>query len=123
MTLFFADECVAALIVDGLRQCGHDVVSAYDLCRGETDSRVLALAAASGRVLITDDQGFGELAIRLHHPAIGVIILSLHQLPAGSREQYAVERIADVANQIQSHLAVIEPGRIRLRPLPGREQN
>ena len=123
MVLFFTDECVAGMIVEGLRQRGYDVASAYDLCRGETDNSVLALAAAAGRVLITDDWGFGELAVRRGRPSIGVIILSLHQLPAGVREAYAVERIADVANQIENHLAIIEPGRTRLRPLPGREQS
>lgn len=122
MVLFFADECVAALIVDGLRQRGYDVVSAYDLCRGEPDSKVLALSAAAGRVLITDDQGFGELAIRLSRPAVGVIILSLYPLPSGVREQYAVEHIEKVASRIGGHLAIIEPGRIRFRPLPELDQ-
>ena len=121
--LFFADECVAGQIIDGLRQHGHDVTCAYEVCRGEPDSNVRSLAAAAGRILITDDQGFGELAIRLSQPAAGVVILSLSQLPAGVREQYAVERIEEVANQIAAHLVIIEPGRTRLRPLPRREQN
>jgi hypothetical protein len=74
------------------------------------------------RVLITDDQGFGELAIRLSGPAVGVIILSLYPLPSGVREQYAVEHIEKVASRIGGHLAIIEPGRIRFRPLPELDQ-
>jgi predicted nuclease of predicted toxin-antitoxin system len=74
MPLFFADECVAALIVEGLRSRGCDVVDAKEICQGDTDERALALAAAAGRVLITDDRGFGELAVRHERPATGVII-------------------------------------------------
>lgn len=52
---FFADECVARLIVEGLVAPGFDVVDAKDVCRGDDDQRVLALAAAAGRIVITDD--------------------------------------------------------------------
>lgn len=118
MTPFFADECVARLIVDGLRDAGYDVVSASQECPGDSDDRALALAAAGGRVVITDDRGFGELAIRYRQPALGVIILSLYQFPALVREAYAVQRIIELAPQCEGQLAIIEPGRVRLRPLP-----
>jgi predicted nuclease of predicted toxin-antitoxin system len=121
VVLFFADECVASLIVNDLRSRGHDVASASDLCPGDADDRVLALAAAAGRVLITDDWGFGELAIRQGQAALGVVILSVYELPAGVRERYATERIIEIIDRIEGHLAIVEPGRIRFRPLPGRE--
>jgi hypothetical protein len=57
MPAFFADECVARLIVDGLVQRGFDVIDAKLVCRGEDDTRVLSLAAAAGRIVITDDLG------------------------------------------------------------------
>ena len=50
---FFADECVAQLTVDGLRDHGFDIVDAKRVCRGEDDERVLSLAAAAGRIVIT----------------------------------------------------------------------
>lgn len=46
MPTFFADECVARLIVDGLRTRGFDIVDAKDVCQGDDDDRALALAAA-----------------------------------------------------------------------------
>jgi nicotinamidase-related amidase len=55
MPAFFADECVARAIVEGLIQRGFDVVDAKDVCRGDSDERVLALAEAAGRVVITHD--------------------------------------------------------------------
>lgn len=117
MASFFADECVAALIVEGLRDRGFDIVDAKDVCRGEPDEQALALAAASGRIFITDDQGFGELVVRNRQPAVGIIILSLHALSAGVREPYAIERIAELSGQIEGKLAIVEPARVRLRPL------
>ncbi len=35
MPKFFADECVAALIVEGLRDRGFDVADAKKICQGD----------------------------------------------------------------------------------------
>ncbi len=118
MPKFFADECLAGLIVEGLVARGFDIADARAICRGETDADVLALAAASGRVVVTEDRGFAELAIRHRQRAVGVIVLVLHGLPAGQREAYAVERVAAIAERAEGNLIVIEPGRNRIRPLP-----
>jgi predicted nuclease of predicted toxin-antitoxin system len=96
---------------------------ARDVCQGESDDRVLSLAAAGGRIVITDDHGFGELAVRHRQPAVGVIILSLFQLPAGRRESYAIGQIAALTDRIEGKLAIIEPGRTRIRQLPMAEAN
>ena len=93
MPLLFADECVAAVIVQELRTHGMDVAYAKEVCRGSPDLEVLRLATDGGRVLITHDLGFGELAVRQGRPAAGVIILSLYALPTGVRERYAAEQI------------------------------
>jgi hypothetical protein len=42
MPRFFADECVGALIVEGLRSRGFDVADAKEICQGDTDERALA---------------------------------------------------------------------------------
>ena len=68
--------------------------------------------------MITDDRGFGELAVRHEQPATGVIVLALYELREGVRETYAVEQIALVAERVEGKLIVIEPGRVRTRPLP-----
>jgi predicted nuclease of predicted toxin-antitoxin system len=117
MPKFFADECVASLIIEGLAARNFDIVDAKIACRGDDDERVLALAAAAGRVVITDDWGFGEMTIRHGKPAIGVVILSLYALSAGARENFAVNRIAEIASKTSGQLTIIEPGRIRQRPL------
>jgi predicted nuclease of predicted toxin-antitoxin system len=108
------------VIVQGLRDAGIDVAYAKEVCAGEPDERVLQIATESGRILLTDDLGFGELIIRQSYPAAGVIILSLYSLPEGVRAKHAVKAILDVGEAVAGHLAVIEPGRVRLRPLPTR---
>ncbi len=75
------------------------------------------MAAAAGRVLITEDWGFGELAVRREQAALGVIILGLYALPEGTREAYAVEQIAVNAGECEGHIVIVEPGRVRMRPL------
>ena len=114
---FFAGECVAGLIVEGLAQRGFDIVDARDICRGDDDERVLALAAAAGRVVITEGWGFGEMTVRHGQPSAGVIILSRYALSAGARERAAIERIAEIADKVEGHLTIIEPGRTRKRLL------
>jgi hypothetical protein len=61
--------------------------------------------------------GFGELTVRRGQPAAGVIILSLYAISAGAREVYAVDRIVEIAESTPGQLTIIEPGRIRVRPL------
>lgn len=118
MPSFFADECVASMIVAGLIERGYDVIDAKFVCRGDNDECVLSLSVAAGRIVITDDWGFGEMTVRHGQPAAGVIILSLFALSAGARETYAIERISEIADRALGHLSIIEPGRIRVRPLP-----
>src|SRR5882724_8367736 len=104
MATFFADECVSALVVQELRDIGVDVAYAKEVCAGEPDERVLQMATESGRILITDDLGFGELAIRQSYRAAAVIILSLYGLPQAARAKHAVKGILGVRDAVAGHL-------------------
>src|SRR5258707_15272864 len=84
---------------------------------GDSDERVLGVAEAAGRVVITPDWGLGEMIIRHGQTAAGVIILSLYALSAGARERYAVEKVAEFADQSPGCLTIIEPWRVRTRRL------
>ncbi len=117
MAGFFADECIAGDMVAQLRRLELDVVSAREQCPGSPDTDVLRFAREDGRVLITYDLGFGDLAVRLGQPAVGIIILSLYALTSGVRERYGAERIRELGDRAVGQLVVIEPGRIRMRPL------
>lgn len=118
MPRIFVDECVAGLITAGLREHGFDIADAKQVCPGDEDDRALALAAAAGRILVTEDRGFGELAIRHAQPATGVIVIALYDLPPGTRESVAIRRIVEIIDKAEGHLIVVEPSRSRMPPLP-----
>ena len=130
MAIYFADECVAAEVVQHMRRSGADVIYAKEICPGAPDPDVLRQATKDGRILITDDHGFGELAVRQTQPAAGIIILALYQLPTGERERRAAARILALADACYGDLVIIEPGqatvpvtgnyaRGHLSPIPG----
>jgi len=114
----FADECVASTIIRRLRSEGFDVVAAADVCPTADDDAVLAHAYQDGRVLITADKDFGELVVRLGHRTYGVISLALGDLAVATRADIAVARLAELGDRIRGNFVTIEPGRVRVRPLP-----
>lgn len=59
---FLADENIPGPVAQRLRELGHDVLWAKEDHGGEQDDRLLALAQADRRVIVTCDTDFGELA-------------------------------------------------------------
>jgi predicted nuclease of predicted toxin-antitoxin system len=57
---FLVDECTGPTVAHWLEQRGHDVFSVYDRARGIDDDKVIGIAQAEGRILITNDRGFGR---------------------------------------------------------------
>jgi predicted nuclease of predicted toxin-antitoxin system len=90
---------------------------AATVCPGAPDEEVVALAVAEARVLITEDKDFGELAFQQGlHPA-GVIRVALpRQLPAEKAKRLA-EVLQAQGGLVQGTMLVVEPARIRSRPL------
>jgi hypothetical protein len=61
---FLADENFPGDGVNALRLEGHDVLWISETASGATDARVLEMAQAEARILLTFDKDFGELAWR-----------------------------------------------------------
>jgi predicted nuclease of predicted toxin-antitoxin system len=74
------DSCVWGGALGPLRPAGHDVVWSGDWPADPGDEEILARALAEGRILVTIDKDFGELAIARERPHAG--ILRLVELPA-----------------------------------------
>lgn len=101
---WLCDENVPRNLVSALRRHGHDVVWIREESPGMPDGDVLARAVGEHRVCLTFDKDFGQLASSTPIPPdTGIVLLRLS--PPKSH---------DLA---QSIIAVIEPGRIRIRPL------
>ena len=58
------DENVSPIVGQALRAAGHDVIAAADLCPGAPDDEVVALATTEGRILVSEDKDFGNLAFQ-----------------------------------------------------------
>jgi predicted nuclease of predicted toxin-antitoxin system len=113
----FIDENISPVIGDALRRGGHDVVDATVLCPGQSDRHVVRLAQAEARVVVSEDKDFGELAFRDGLFPIGLIRLVLPSMTPTDKANRLLEVLAQASNQIVGMLTVIEPARIRARPL------
>lgn len=114
-----ADENFPGDVVEALRKRGHDVVWIRTDAPGSTDRRILARAQAEGRLIVTFDKDFGELAFRSRLPASCGVLLLRVRTPLTAQAAHAVVAILESPTTWTGHFAVIEPGRVRLTALPG----
>ena len=114
---FLANENIPGPVVVALRGGGHDVVAVKESMPGASDRAVLERAQADGRLVVTFDKDFGELAVRLRLSAAGVILLRLAGTNPDADNARAVAAITS-REDWSGHFAVVTDDRIRLRPLP-----
>ena len=116
-TRLLANENVPGPLVDALKAAGCDVKWMRTNSPGTSDREVLALAAREARILLTFDKDFGELARRTRLPReCGVVLLRIPMPPfrdVGSRLAAVILSRDDWAGRF----SVVEPGRVRSRPL------
>ncbi len=93
------------------------MVAAAEIASGGTDRTLLEIAENDNRVLITEDRDFGELVIRQRLPAAGVLLLELDRLSVEQEAERATAIVLAETDRLEGHLVVIEPSRIRIRPL------
>ncbi|MBI5478057.1 MAG: DUF5615 family PIN-like protein [Deltaproteobacteria bacterium] len=118
MARFLVDEDLPRSLAPALRADGLDVADVRDEgLRGASDQDVFRHATASGRVLLSADLGFANI-LRFPlgtHP--GMVVARLpHELPVtqlAAAIRDALARLAD--EELEGNLAIVEPGRIRLR--------
>lgn len=112
-----ANENVSGAIIRRLRAGGHDVLSAKESMRGQTDRAILERAQKEERLILTHDKDFGELAFGWGLPSSsGIILLRLTGAKAEidcRRAITAIESRSDWAG----HFSVITDDRIRMRRL------
>src|SRR5829696_4271207 len=114
---FLADENVSRLVVERLRTDGHDVVAVAQSGRGISDKRVVEMANAEGRILITEDRDFGELVVRQRLGIAGVMLLELDRLTNSGEADRVGTVVSAHADKLVGNLVVVDPARLRLRPL------
>ncbi|HKX11387.1 MAG TPA: DUF5615 family PIN-like protein [Stellaceae bacterium] len=84
---------------------------------GAPDTQVLNAASSASRILITEDRDFGELVIRQRVAVYGVILLELDRVSNELEAATVAEIVSSHADKFVGNLVIVEPGRIRVRPL------
>lgn len=114
---FLADENISRLVVERLLAAGFDVASVAATNPGASDNDVLAVASAEGRILITEDRDFRELVVRQRLGVHGLALLELDRLSNPAEADLVSAVVAANESKLAGNL-VVEPGRVRVRPLP-----
>jgi predicted nuclease of predicted toxin-antitoxin system len=114
---FLADENIPGTAVAALEAIGHDVAWVRLASPGLADRDVLSWAVRDGRVLLTFDKDFGELARASSPPGeCGVVLFRLPMPKAGDAARLILD-VLKSRDDWAGHFSVVEPARIRMRPL------
>jgi predicted nuclease of predicted toxin-antitoxin system len=115
---FLADENVSRLVIERLRAAGFDVASVRETRSGASDKEVLDAANSEDCILVTEDRDLGELVVRQRLGVRGIILLELDRLSNAAEAELVAETVRIHASKLTGNLVVIEPARVRIRPLP-----
>jgi predicted nuclease of predicted toxin-antitoxin system len=108
------DTCVWGGARNALQAAGHDVVWAGEWPDDPGDAEILSRAYNDGRILVTLDKDFGELAVAHGAPHCG--ILRLVNFSAKRQAAVCLHVINIYQTELQSGAIVTaEPGRVRIR--------
>jgi predicted nuclease of predicted toxin-antitoxin system len=113
-----ADESRAEPVIRALRAAGHDVIAIAESAKGATDEAVMERAFSDERVLITEDNNFGELVYARGQPSVGVIFVKFHSRARRAKPAAVVEAVAKLGERLRGGFAVVEPGRVRVARRP-----
>ena len=108
------DSCIAAQARRALEEAGHEVEFVGAWAEDPGDDEVLATAHAQGRVLVTLDKDFGELAVVRGRRHAGII--RLVGFPSQEQGPMCVRVLALYASALASgSLLTVGQKRIRIR--------
>lgn len=116
------DSCVWGGAVGELAALGHDVEWSGTWPRDPGDAEILGRARDTGRVLVTLDKDFGELAIVRGLPHAGIIrLVGFSARQQAKACQQILERYG--AELEASAIVTVELGRVRIRSGERNESN
>jgi predicted nuclease of predicted toxin-antitoxin system len=117
---FFADHCVSTIVIDTLRDAGHEVLRLKDhLLVESSDSAVISKAQELGAILLSLDGDFADIVAYPPAEFNGIIGLQVGNHPEVT--SLIVERLLrylavhSSMEHFRGKLLVVEADRIRLR--------
>lgn len=117
---FLIDADLPRPTADLVRSLGHDAADVRDIGLGASpDHRIAAYAQSRGLCLLTGDFGFADIRDYPPEDYAGLVVFVLPNDASRDVKLHLVEaflRKSEVLGQLPGHLAIAEPGRVRLRP-------
>ena len=111
------DECCPRAVAEALAGIGFDVLRVADFQLGASDDAVEGLARDQGRIIVTQDYDFGEIAVRQGRFGSGVVLVACPSLPPPERAQRVADVMIRIGERLHSQLTIIELRRVRQRKL------
>lgn len=115
MLRFFFDAGVGRLAEAALTASGLDVRSVLDVDPSMEDVSVLALAASEGRILVTMDRDFGQLAFELGAHHAGILLLRLDRATGPEKAETLKSIVASEGERLRGRFTVYQGGKLRSR--------
>ena len=108
------DACVWGHAAQELSAAGHDAMWAGGWAQDPGDVEILARAHREGRVLVTLDKDFGELAVVRGHPHRGII--RLVDISATQQAQVCLQILQRYERDLtRGALITVDSRRVRIR--------
>jgi predicted nuclease of predicted toxin-antitoxin system len=108
------DKCVSGLVCQHLEAAGYDVAWVGDWDEDPGDEAILQFANDQGRIIITLDHDFGDLAVQFGRLHCGIIRVRNYRIT--NQAHGIFEALEQYGEDLQKGaVVVVQPGRIRLR--------
>ena len=114
---FLADEGFSFPITSILKEMGYDVIWIGDFASGADDTKVFEISQKDGRIILTEDKDFGELAIRFKCKTSGIIFLRIEPDQKELRKQKMLDLVRNFSNKLKGHLTIIDEQKFRFRKI------
>jgi predicted nuclease of predicted toxin-antitoxin system len=118
MAKFPANENRPGVAVEATRRAGVDITWVHELSPGIGDDAVLALSQAEGRILVTFDKDFGDMAFAQGKTATPGIILLRPRLRSPDHVAQFTVALLTQAIDWTGNFSVAREGRLRVVAMP-----
>jgi predicted nuclease of predicted toxin-antitoxin system len=119
---FFIDASLPRNTAPHIKGQGHDAADVRDIGLGSADDDVIAAHSQSHQMcLLTRDYDFADIRNYPPNQYFGLVVFELPNQALVNEILNLVDALlqkSDILNNLPGRLAIVEPGRIRLRPTP-----